>query len=118
MRFSLQRDMMYGELPFFNARALDIPYTKELSLLIILPNKKDGLANLESKIKNFQLLSTLKNKLEMSSVDLSIPSFSTFYETKTLVTTLKAVTIGLFIYFLNGTHFSEKYSEATAIFPK
>lgn len=85
---------MYGELPFFDARAVDIPAGsgKKLSILIILPNKKDGLAHLDKKIRSFQLISTLENKLKKASVDLSIPRFY-FDDRWNLNTTLQKVQI-------------------------
>ena len=61
-----------------DAAALQLPYQlaefNKLAMLIILPNSKTGLTNLEEKLKNIDLWS-ITEKLSMASVTLKMPKF-------------------------------------------
>lgn len=57
--------------------------------MILLPHKKDGIANLISDLKKFDL-TELKSKLEQRHVQISIPAFD-FKSTSYLKEPLKTV---------------------------
>jgi serpin B len=76
----VQVPMMHGHHPFLytegeNFQAVAIPYRRnELSMIVLLPKKVDGLADLEKTVTEEQLsrwLSELKN----TTVDLKLPRF-------------------------------------------
>lgn len=79
----LDNEMMvkFGELKNLEARAVELPYEHddELSMLLILPNKRDGLEELESKLKDVNL-STLTEHMQMESVQLLLPKFKIDFE--------------------------------------
>lgn len=65
----------YGELPELDATALEMPYeNSDISMLIILPNKIEGLENLELKLKNKDL-SYITDSLEIRKVHAYVPKF-------------------------------------------
>jgi len=69
-------DYYYAELPDLDAVAVGMPYKdSDLSMVIILPNKKDGLNNLEKKIANVNLLE-IANKMTVKDVDIRLPKFT------------------------------------------
>ncbi|XP_061394172.1 serine protease inhibitor 42Dd [Musca vetustissima] len=78
----VQVDMMfqddkfqYGEFDNLDAKVLEMPYeNSDLSMLIILPNKVDGLAKLEEKLKGVDL-NEISSKLETEDVDVMLPRF-------------------------------------------
>ncbi|XP_046811948.1 serine protease inhibitor 42Dd [Lucilia cuprina] len=79
----LDNEMMikFVELKELDARVVELPYEHddELSMLLILPNKRDGLKELELKIKdlNFQILT---EQMQMESVQLLLPKFKIDFE--------------------------------------
>lgn len=79
---SVQVDMMevksnfkFGELPELDATAVELPYqNSDLAMLIILPNKRDGLRNLESKLTPQNILDVSK-QLQTTEVVVKLPKF-------------------------------------------
>uniref|UniRef100_A0A1I8Q6X4 Serpin domain-containing protein n=1 Tax=Stomoxys calcitrans TaxID=35570 RepID=A0A1I8Q6X4_STOCA len=78
----VQVDMMYqddkfkyADLPEYNAKALEMPYeNSDLSMLLILPNEVEGLAQLESQLKGKDL-NEIASKLTQADVDVFLPKF-------------------------------------------
>lgn len=65
----------YGVIEELDATALALPYKGDrLSMIVILPNKQNGLAELETKLKTFNL-GTIQSKLHERKVQLSMPRF-------------------------------------------
>jgi len=68
------------EFPYFDGgtlQALELPYAgNELSMLVLLPRKLDGLADLEKQLTAENLTSWLK-KLQPTNVTVSLPRFQT-----------------------------------------
>ncbi|XP_055918334.1 uncharacterized protein LOC129950417 [Eupeodes corollae] len=80
---SIQVDMMsgsdrrikYGEFTELNATAVEMPYKdSDLSMMLILPSQKDGLANLEAKLSSIPI-NDLSSKMTVKKVDLMVPKF-------------------------------------------
>ena len=66
----------YRELHQLDAKRLMIPYKGDrLSMVIILPNKKDGLLKLEEKLRSVELSEIFNQKTAMETVSLSLPKF-------------------------------------------
>ncbi|XP_059048400.1 alaserpin-like isoform X3 [Achroia grisella] len=77
-----QASFLYGESEELDAKLLELPYEgDEASFLIVLPNKIDGLAALEEKLKDPSLLEKAIKNLQQQEVDLFLPKFK--IETKT-----------------------------------
>ncbi|XP_076277037.1 antitrypsin isoform X2 [Lasioglossum baleicum] len=65
----------YGELPDMNAKFIEIPYQGDsISMVIILPNEVNGLAEVEKKIKSINLNDILRQGHEQE-VELFLPKF-------------------------------------------
>ena len=68
----------YLELDQLDAKRLVIPYKgNRLSMVIILPNKKDGLLKLEEQLRSVDIFEVANQKTPMSGkeVSLSLPKF-------------------------------------------
>lgn len=80
----------YAKIDELDATALELKYANsDISFLIILPNQRDGLANLESKLSNYDLTG-IKSKLDEYEVEVTIPKFKIEYKVE-LVEILKKV---------------------------
>lgn len=78
----VQHSFRYAELPELDACAVELPYaTAGLSLLIILPNQLDGLAQLERKLQTLDL-QQLRSQLELRKMALTLPKFSLLAHTE------------------------------------
>lgn len=67
---------MYIELPKVDARAVQLPFEdSNVSLLIILPNKKTGLLDLERNLQSIDL-EGIESKMTMEDVEIALPRFS------------------------------------------
>ncbi|XP_076653195.1 antichymotrypsin-2-like [Halictus rubicundus] len=70
-----QADYNYGELPSLNAKFIEIPYQgNSISMLIILPNEINGLAEVEKKIQSTNLADILSQGRK-PKVKLFLPKF-------------------------------------------
>ncbi|KAL3858657.1 hypothetical protein ACJMK2_008920 [Sinanodonta woodiana] len=66
---------LYGENQELDCKALQLPYKGEdLYMLVLLPNKKDGLPALESKLSQ-TTLKLIQNKMSAGLVEVSLPKF-------------------------------------------
>ena len=69
----------YVELPELEATALEMPYKdSDMSMLIILPNDKEGLEKLETKLKNWDL-NQITTKMSVQDVEVFLPKFRIEY---------------------------------------
>jgi serpin B len=60
--------------------AVELPYKdSDISMLIILPNKKTGLKELESKLKTLDL-NDISSKMYSTEVNVEIPKFKIEFE--------------------------------------
>lgn len=79
----LDNEMMvkFVELRELDARVVELPYEHddELAMLLILPNKRDGLQELELKLKDINF-SSLTEQMQMESVQLLLPKFKIDFE--------------------------------------
>ncbi|XP_030387489.1 serine protease inhibitor 42Dd-like isoform X2 [Scaptodrosophila lebanonensis] len=72
---NVRHDFRFAELPEYDAQALEMPYKdSDLSMLVILPNKKTGLLSLEQKLKTVKL-SDITSKLSSTKVIVKFPKF-------------------------------------------
>lgn len=79
--YGSDRRLKYGEFADLNATAIEMPYQdSDLSMMLILPSKKDGLADLESKLGSIDI-NELSSKMETRKVDLKIPKFKIDFST-------------------------------------
>ncbi|XP_076653179.1 antitrypsin isoform X5 [Halictus rubicundus] len=98
-----QADYNYGELPSLNAKFIEIPYQgNSISMLIILPNEVNGLAEVENKIQSTNLADILSQGHE-AEVKLFLPKFKIKSEID-LISPLKK--IGLTDMFTDHANFS------------
>ncbi|KAH7973217.1 leukocyte elastase inhibitor [Rhipicephalus sanguineus] len=71
-----KNDFMMGRLADLAAKALEIPYRGgKASMVILLPDKCDGLSQLEEGLTAEKLSSLLKNFILVHDVDLFLPKF-------------------------------------------
>ena len=65
----------YGVLPDLEASAVELKYADSCaSMLIILPDKKNGLEKLEKNLQNYDIKNILKQMTE-ESVEVTLPIF-------------------------------------------
>ncbi|XP_068147274.1 serine protease inhibitor 42Dd isoform X2 [Drosophila tropicalis] len=77
---NVKENFGYAELPELDATALHLPYKdSDLSMLIILPNSKTGLPQLEEKLRSTQL-SEITKKLYQTKVVVKLPKFKAEFE--------------------------------------
>lgn len=82
----------YGEFPDLDATALEMPYKdSDLSMLIILPNSRTGLVDLEEKLKNVSL-PDLTQRMYSTKVIVDMPKFKAEFEVE-LTEPLKKVSV-------------------------
>lgn len=94
---TVKKKFMYGVFDELDATALEMPYeNSSLSMLILLPNKKDGLAEMESKL-NTVVLADLTKRMNKEEVTVYLPKFKIEYEIdlKDVLTSVSAKFAGL-----------------------
>ncbi|CAK9818476.1 Serine protease inhibitor 3/4 (Fragment) [Anthophora plagiata] len=102
----------YGELPDLDAKFIVIPYKgDELSMLIILPNKIDGLAEVEKKLESTSITDILNQGFERE-VKLYVPKFKV--ESKIMLNSILAK-MGLNDAFTGRANFSGIADDKIAI---
>lgn len=71
----------YGNIPELNAAAIELPYKGpgNLSMLVILPNEKEGLADLENKLQEVSL-NDITKKMWKQEVNVWLPKFKVEYD--------------------------------------
>lgn len=86
---SVKVDMMYGgdmrikygEFSELNATAIELPYeNSDVSMMLIRPFEKDGLAELESKLSSLSILD-LADRMTSRKVDVMMPKFKINFST-------------------------------------
>ncbi|CAH1780308.1 unnamed protein product [Owenia fusiformis] len=86
MMFNRTNEFEYGENEMFDSKVLKLPYGCQekdckLSMYVILPNKKFGIADLEAKIsKNYNNVDNLLSGLREQKVKVWLPKFSFTHE--------------------------------------
>ncbi|XP_062134422.1 antichymotrypsin-2 isoform X11 [Drosophila sulfurigaster albostrigata] len=76
----LTKIFRYAELDFLDATALELPYKdSDWSLLILLPNRKTGLPQLERKLRRTQL-SQIRKELYSTDVIVRLPKFKSEFK--------------------------------------
>ncbi|EDW01581.1 GH20378 [Drosophila grimshawi] len=66
----------YAEVRSLDAKVLELPYqNSEFSMLVLLPNRKDGLRALQQSLVGKNLLSEL-SEMSMHKVEVELPKFS------------------------------------------
>ncbi|XP_061390376.1 serine protease inhibitor 3/4-like [Musca vetustissima] len=107
----VQSKFKFGFVDELEASAVILPYEDiDLSMLIILPNAIDGLANITRKLQNIELSSLIARKVKYAmEVDLQMPKFKAEFKIK-LSDILKKVGLLLIrIIKLHTLDSSEKY---------
>ncbi|XP_073813599.1 antichymotrypsin-2-like [Musca autumnalis] len=76
----LKAEFRYGEISKLQATALEMPYkNSDLSMIIVLPNSRNGLGDLRSKLKTFSL-KEIRESMYNTKVMVEMPKFKTEYE--------------------------------------
>ncbi|CAG9812294.1 unnamed protein product [Chironomus riparius] len=76
----LNENLFYADFDEFDAKALRLPYkNSSVEMLIVLPRKRTGLADLEEKLSSLNIKHLWKEMYE-TKVDVSIPKFKIEYE--------------------------------------
>lgn len=102
----IKEDFKYGAFENLDATALELPYNdSDISFLILLPNKRTGLKDLEAKLKDVNL-AELTNNMYKSEVEVSMPRFRTEYEVE-MKDTLKEVCVAFSRRRCNTIHFHQ-----------
>ncbi|KAL5287309.1 SERPINI1.2 family protein [Megaselia abdita] len=71
----------YGAVEDLDATAVEMKYKNgDFSMVIVLPNDKDGLSRLASKVQNNYNLMKVSEKLSSNKIDIYIPKFEMEYE--------------------------------------
>lgn len=72
----------YGLVQKLDAIALELPYKdSDISMMIILPNKRNGLSDVESKLHTVDL-SAISNALTLQKIDVELPKFKIEFDIK------------------------------------
>jgi serpin B len=72
----------YGFVEKLDATALELPYKdSDISMMIILPNKRNGLADVESKLHTVDL-SEISQTLRSQEVNVELPKFKIEFDIK------------------------------------
>ncbi|XP_016979064.1 serine protease inhibitor 42Dd [Drosophila rhopaloa] len=81
MLFDDDMFVKFAELRDLDARAIELPYehAEELSMLLILPNQRNGLQELEKQLRG-QDLGALQQRMQMEGVQVLLPKFSIDFE--------------------------------------
>lgn len=71
----LRANVGYGENSNLDAKLLELPYrNKKISMVIVLPNKKSGIVELQQKLAAFNIDEVISN-IAVSPVLIKIPKF-------------------------------------------
>lgn len=90
----------YAKIREFNATALEMKYANStLSFVIVLPNSRAGLPDLEEKLRDYGLIS-ITQQMFRQKVDVAIPKFKINFEIK-LNSVLKEVRLWVLFAFRN-----------------
>ncbi|EDX04451.1 serine protease inhibitor 42Dd [Drosophila simulans] len=81
MLFDDDMFVKFAELRDLDARAIELPYehAEELSMLLILPNQRGGLQELEKQLHDLDL-GALQQRMQMEGVQVLLPKFSIDFE--------------------------------------
>ncbi|XP_054744069.1 serine protease inhibitor 42Dd [Anastrepha obliqua] len=81
MLFDDDMFVKFAEFRELDARAIELPYEHddELSMLVVLPNRSDGLPALEKQLQSLEL-NTLAERMQMESVQVLLPKFKIDFE--------------------------------------
>ncbi|XP_075169571.1 serpin 43Ab [Haematobia irritans] len=72
----------YGELRNLDATAVEMPYqNNDFSMVVLLPNRKDGLRDLLQSLKGKNLVALLDESLSSQKVEIYLPKFSAAFNT-------------------------------------
>jgi len=89
---NIKKHFKYADLPALDAKALELPYQdSNITMLIILPNQRDGLKALEAKMQDIHL-EEITSQMYSQEVEVFLPKFEFEYEVK-LNDVLKAMGI-------------------------
>ncbi|EDW46721.1 serine protease inhibitor 42Dd [Drosophila sechellia] len=106
-----QHRYRYAEVPALDAQLIEVPFaTADLRMLIVFPNRSDGLAQLERKLAQSDL-HQLRSQLEERKVALTLPKLRVLVHSD-----LKRVLeeLGLAKLFTSEVHLSEVFSSILA----
>lgn len=71
----IKKHFAYGQFPELSASAIELPYKgSDISMFIILPDSKTGLADLESKLHTIDI-QELSKKMYKQEVNVELPKF-------------------------------------------
>ncbi|XP_016958110.1 serine protease inhibitor 42Dd [Drosophila biarmipes] len=106
-----QHRYRYAEMPALDAQLIEVPFaTADLRMLIVFPNRADGLAQLERKLAQSDL-QQLRRELEERKVALTLPKLRILVHSA-LKTTLEE--LGLAKLFTSEVQLSEVFSSLLA----
>lgn len=72
---NVKGDFRHAALPNLDAAVLELPYQdSDLSMIVVLPNKRSGLSELEQRLRNIQL-SEITQHLSSKEVIVKLPKF-------------------------------------------
>lgn len=75
-----KKGLDYAILDELDATAVKLPYmAQDMSFVVILPNKREGLSELEGKLKDFDM-TTITEKMSEAEVDVTLPKFKFEYK--------------------------------------
>lgn len=78
----LKHDFRYIQIPTLEATAIELPYKdSDLVMLIILPNEKTGLVDIESGMESLDM-DVLFKTMVRTEVEVSLPKFKVEFETQ------------------------------------
>ncbi|XP_037952847.1 serine protease inhibitor 42Dd-like [Teleopsis dalmanni] len=72
----------YGEFSNLDAKVVELPYQNpDFSMILLLPNKRDGLQNLLRGLAGKNLVSLIDDGLSVQKVEVNLPKFSVHFGT-------------------------------------
>ncbi|CAB3370921.1 Hypothetical predicted protein [Cloeon dipterum] len=114
-----RKTYMYRNLEEYNAQLLELPYKGgELSMVIILPNKDDGLAQLERSLGRADIAELLSKASNTSNVIFSMPKFKIETSLKLNAYLQKMGLVDIFTKGANLTGISEESLSVTTVVQK
>lgn len=101
----VKKHFKYGFVEKLDATALELPYKdSDISMLILLPNKRTGLAELEGKLTTVDL-SEITSTMYSQEVNVEIPKFKIEFDIELNEPLRKVWGIFLFFFLLNFIKF-------------
>lgn len=73
---NMAENLLYNNI--FNIQAIELPYKENISMVVLLPNDRDGLESFEKNL-TVDNLSSIRDGMEITKVNFTFPKFKLEY---------------------------------------